>query len=719
MDELELLLQQQRELQSRIEQKRQEIIERDLKLERERQEQEEKRRRELELEPRVLNVKDLNLHNQVGVELISRPDIMSVIRSFSTGTWQFGGRNWKVQYDKFVEEYWFNLGIWNSLRDSLSRLPNVTFTYAKKGLEEKIEEKLNAPNWHIGINNKYIILTPRFDSAANITRAIPGLKHDNDRLLAPLAEAPRVWEIFEPISGVVYTDEARDFIANEVSRQLTVDAIILRGENPEISERINYASDIKLRPFQEVGVTFADVAQSCIIADEMGLGKTIQGVSIALLHDLQLNVVVCPANLKANWMAKIKEYTGYDAYPLTGRLPQKSDIIHLVTNRPKWIVLNYELVGGKVTMDVPGSKGATVDRFMWAEVINALKPQLLLIDEGHYIKDMGSARSRGVRTLKADRIIFLTGTPVINRPGELFPMLTMIRPEMFTSKEAFLWQYTVDGVRPRNIDQLQKILKGIMIRRTKKDVLKDLPPINRIYETHELSVRATELYNKVLRGVYERVAAFDPRGIGGDTQKVPTILAQITRLKQVCAIDSANFTVELAQEMVDSNDETKVLVYSHFKAVAYNIYRQLNENNEALCFIERSGRSFDAVSNPDRYRLVREFTNDPRKKFLIVTEGTAAEGLDITAASKVIFNDLFWTPKGHQQSEGRAYGRLNDPHPIDSYYVIANAKIIKWIQELLKLKMDIIEQVVDGVEAARQYEESIVKELIRRIKGEM
>jgi SNF2 family DNA or RNA helicase len=131
-------------------------------------------------------------------------------------------------------------------------------------------------------------------------------------------------------------------------------------------------------------------------------------------------------------------------------------------------------------------------------------------------------------------------------------------------------------------------------------------------------------------------------------------------MKQVCAIDKVEDTADLATELYDQTDESedrKVLIFSQYKAVAYAIYQRLADQG-ALCFVRRGEDSFITADNNERDALVQQFQNDPSIKYLIVTEKTAKEGHNITAAGHVIFNDLFWTPAAHEQGEGRAYGRL-------------------------------------------------------------
>jgi len=143
-------------------------------------------------------------------------------------------------------------------------------------------------------------------------------------------------------------------------------------------------------------------------------------------------------------------------------------------------------------------------RYLWAELVNLYQPDLVIIDEGHYIKTVDANRSLAVRSINCPEVVFLTGTPVLNRPGELWPMLTMIAPQTFPDYKTFLNQYTYNGKSARNVEELRTLLRPLMIRRLKKDVIKDLPPINRIREYTELGDKAKKLYQKVAGGAYTR-----------------------------------------------------------------------------------------------------------------------------------------------------------------------------------------------------------------------
>src|SRR5690606_9196439 len=225
------------------------------------------------------------------------------------------------------------------------------------------------------------------------------------------------------------------------------------------------------------------------------------------------------------------------------------------------------------------------------------------------------------------------------------------------------------------------------------DVMKDLPDKNRILQYYDLSPEGEKAYEDVLRGVYRVLKVFDPKGVGGAEMGIMQFIAEVTRLKQVCAGDSVDFTAELATDLADEDDENRILIFSHFKGVAHAIAQRLG--SEAVCTVKRSsdGSKFESLPVEERDRIFENARNNPNIRF-IVTTSAAKEGHNIEYCNKVIFNDLWWTSEDHRQAEDRAYGRISNPHPIDAHYVIADKSIVKWILELIELKSEIIEEVV-------------------------
>jgi len=643
-----------------------------------------------------------------------REDVVALLRTVE-------GRSYRGNRENMIP-----LNAWGGFEAKLKELPNVKILIAD-GVKKEMEWYLTAPTWSIELGKKHIECFAGPRAATHIVYNVPGAAWDAKRKMmqVPMTEGYKLYELLQDVEGVVWSDAASKFVIEQIDRRGRLDQIATMERGDKY--RDFKMGDIKLRPFQEVGCEFVDATGGrALVGYEMGLGKTIIALAYAVKNNLR-TVVICPASLKPNWAREVFKCTGQRAVVYAGGEPTQHDLVQALTKPPQYAIINYDIVGRKAEIKDRklGTEGyvheANQTRFFWVELINMMKPDLVIIDEGHYIKNMDSNRSKAVRQIKAPRVLCMTGTPVLNRPGELYPMLALLAPEQFPAYETFLTQYTHDGRTARNVEELRSVLRTVMIRRLKKDVVQDLPPINRMNKYHELSAKAERIYKRIEEGVYEMVAEYDAKGQSRE-MSVTNILVQIGRMKQVCAIDKVDDTADLASELYDQTDESeprKVLIFSQYKAVAYAIYQRLADQG-ALSFVRRGEDSFITADNNERDALVQQFQNDPNIKFLIVTEKTAKEGHNITAAGHVIFNDLFWTPAGHEQGEGRAYGRLSDLHTISSYYMITDMDgegIEEWIMELLASKMAMINEVIEGVESSR--DSSIAMELIQKMKEKM
>jgi len=455
-----------------------------------------------------------------------------------------------------------------------------------------------------------------------------------------------------------------------------------------------------------------------INATVMGLGKTPEEIAtcelIAMVKADARFLLVVPATLKINTLRQIKKFTGKQAHVFFNAQPSNQDIEEMLFGKAQYYIINYELLGRATEIKHKERKmvGNTFtdreDRYLWADLISAAKFDLISYDEAHKLKNVDSNRSKASRKIQYQNVMFMTGTPVINRPGELWPMLNIIDPKQFPYYETFIRQYTYDGKTARNTEELRELLKPIMIRHTKEDVYgENLPLKNRIYEYSELSEKAQKIYDRVLAGIWV--------DLSGVHVSVTSILAQITRLKQICTIDKLDSVAEKAIELYDSvvDDPNvkhkKVIIFTQWKAAANSLRKKLGGECHMIT-------GLPDMSLEKRMEIVDKFQKDDTP-FLVDTTLAAAEGLDITAAGTVIFADLLWTPAGHEQAEDRAYMRNNDPHGIDAYYLIKQNSIEEWIMELLDLKTEVIGEVVEGVKASRDV--SIANELISKLRQEM
>jgi len=588
---------------------------------------------------------------------------------------------------------------------------------------------INAPAWIIRRHTRSILVKP--NPVTNATGYYVGLNNEEKKLyfydipgrewngnakgyLIPLSEGWRLYALTEGLPSKVVKWEGDELIKE------VIDEFNKRARLKDIHSAKDSTYDVefpgdpnfKTRAHQRVALEFIDlVGGRALVAYGMGTGKTAISIGRALATGAQKVVVVVPGSLKKNWERHIKNLTGEHPFVMKGRVPDEYDVRNLMIKKPRWVIINYEIL--RSYNDVEIESGATQKRNLWVELLNMYEPDLIIVDEAHYMKNPSSAQSKAIRSLQAKDMLALTGTPVLNRPGELWPVLNWMRPEMFPAYETFLRQYGA-GRSVYNTEKLRSLLESVMIRRTKDDVWENLPSINRITHAHELSDRAKKLYTKILTGIYEEMAEYDAQGLGGDVRRVKNILAKIILMKKVCAADKVETTADLATEIVDEGEGekyNKVLIFSQFKGAAFSIHQRLADQG-SLCFVSRTRDGFKTANDVERDRLVQQFQEDPRIKYLVVTEKTAKEGHDITQAGTVIFNDLFWTPAAHQQGEARAFHRMIDPHGGNVYYIQAVDTIEDWIVELLGIKQNTIDAIVEG----KGIDYSIQDELMERLK---
>lgn len=482
-----------------------------------------------------------------------------------------------------------------------------------------------------------------------------------------------------------YTDVAEAALEVEQKKKAAQQNI---AEKKDSEIEVHFLNDCKLRPFQKVGIEFAANANgNAIIADGTGLGKTWQAIGLCEYLERPA-IVVCPASVKENWRREIKRLTGHDAYVCKSTEPGQWDVEMFAKGTFKYVIMNYDILGKGFPI---GEGKEKIIRYFWADVIRETGTyKQMIFDEAHKIKNTSANRTKATLHLGDDmNYLFLTATPVLNRPRELYSPLRLIRPGQYLSEQHFLENYMWSDGHVRNVEHLRQTLSTILIRRKREDVQKDLPPIERIYDWYELTEEAMIRYQAALEGLYTTLAEFDPEGTRNNIF-IEGILAQITRLKQIVAQDKVDRIAELATELVDSEEgegKGKVVIFSGFKPVVRAIHKRLG--HESVCFD-------GDVPPADRQPIVDQFQNDPKIKFLVATGQTAGEGLTMTAGGYVIFSDFGWTPAYHQQCEGRIYGRLNEAHGAISYYIVGINTIEEWIQELLAKKLKIIEQIVEG-----------------------
>ena len=461
---------------------------------------------------------------------------------------------------------------------------------------------------------------------------------------------------------------------------------------PEAAVRSAVALAEGLFPHQIEGVAFLLGRRRAILADDMGLGKTRQ--SIVSLHHLAPaapRLVVCPASVKRNWAREIALVTP-DASILVieGTAP--------VPLTAEWVIVNYDILGRHFDdlLHVP-----------WAA---------LVFDEAHYLKNHTSARSKLSRQLTtaaaaatpALAVQLLTGTPLTSRPRDLFVLLQLAAHPLGRSFLSFAKRYCAAekgeyGWKTggaSNVEELTVQLHGVMLRRSKDDVLA-LPPKLRTWLPVEVppgtGVRAIKKVFELLAGKDERPA--QSRDV--EFRRRGKLLAFLVEVRQALAAAKAAATIDFVRGAIDQGE--KVIVFSCFEIPIQKLAAEFGDTAVVV-----TGKTPAAMRQP----LVDRFQNDADVRVFAANIIAGGTGLNLTAATQVVFNDLDWVPTNHWQAEDRAY-RIGQTRTVNVTYFVARNTIDDFVQAVLETKASLINAIVEGSALAPDSGGDVLDELQR------
>lgn len=479
-------------------------------------------------------------------------------------------------------------------------------------------------------------------------------------------------------------------------------------------------------PYQIQGAEFLYSMKRAILADEMGIGKTLQAI-LAALKANEPTLVICPANLKINWAREIADQD-IDA---DIRVIDPGDQIHAYAtgNGSKWLIINYDILGKYKT-----------------EKLRALLPyKTLIVDEGHSIKETQTKRTKETLELaeSAENIYLITGTPILNRPIELYALLKIVRHPIADNwykyayrfcgaykREVKRWVYNhethkkeleirrfMDVSGASNLDQLRKELQKVYLRRTKKEVLKQLPPKN----VQTIFTDLEEPYKEKYTTAWERYISYIERikdelvqELGSEAsynKKLKNLesskhLVEIQKLRQITsAAKVRKVTADAFREVQLGN---KVLIFTSYTYTLDQLKRILAHNKVKLVTLSGTTKS------NARQTAVDKLQEDPDVKVFIGNIKAAGVGITLTKAHKVFFIDTEWTPALNEQAEDRAH-RIGQTKNVEIRYYVVKETIDEDVQLALDYKKGIINAILGESDVANfKREESVAKEVLRR-----
>jgi len=438
----------------------------------------------------------------------------------------------------------------------------------------------------------------------------------------------------------------------------------------------HFGNGKKMMPFQKAGLVFAEVTGgNCMIADSMGLGKTVEALSYLAAHPgMRPAVIVCPASLKLNWQREAQAWleTGDRIEIINGGKAREFDFGADI------VIINYDILK------------------KWTQALQSINPEVIIFDESHSLKTKKAARSKAAKELAATvpHKILLTGTPVLNRPAELWHQLQIIDPFGYPDKRFFQWhkryadakqlhfgRKTVwDFTGASNIDELAASLKTIMIRRTKEQVLPELPAKRR--QTIKIPIDNRAEYKRADK---EFVAWLTEQKGAEAAERASNVeqLAKIEYLRQIAVRGKMKQALAWIENFMESGE--KLVVFATHKETIHALEREYG-----TMAVKIDG----SVSSEKRQDAVDRFQNDPNVRLFIGNIQAAGVGITLTAASDVVFLELGWTPALHDQAEDRCH-RIGQENAVNIYYLLAEATIDATISAMLESKREVIDQITE------------------------
>ena len=423
-----------------------------------------------------------------------------------------------------------------------------------------------------------------------------------------------------------------------------------------INQTSNKETRAKLFPYQKEGLDFLHASGGrALLCDSPGLGKSFMSLAYVEESNQSKVLIVSPASVSYMWEELIgKLLPGWSRVVVEG-YTKKFD------TKARIIICSYNVFTNRVYE------------------LKEMGFSLVIFDEIHNLSNINAKRSKAARVLLSENIIGLSGTPFLNRPVELYPLLNLIQPHVWNNywkyvhtfcdaKKDYFGHWDVKGAS--NLPELKKRIEHIMLRRTKDDVLKDLPGLTKNYLPYLPQEKSLV---KTYQEAYE-VAKAMPSSVS------PRI--RILEMRKVVGLMKVKPAMELAEDiLVDSG---KVVLFAIHKDVVAQLEEGLKKYNVVKIVGDTPQR--------DRNDIVNRFQSDPEVRVAIISEA-GGEGINLFAASNLIFVEREWNPGKEIQIMGRIY-RIGQTNPVSIYYIIAKNTIDERIHRLIEKKAEVLGQVI-------------------------
>lgn len=498
-----------------------------------------------------------------------------------------------------------------------------------------------------------------------------------------------------PVNRTLYLEQLINGMNGTSITRNTEYKEIIDGLNKNVldeDEKIPNELEGILRPYQITGFKWLKTLDKYkfggILADDMGLGKTIQIISILLDYKINSNenkssIVVSPSSLALNWKNEIEKFAPeLNVKVIRGIAEERKEIINQI-EKYDVIITSYDLL--KRDIDVYKEKNYNF--------------KFIIADEAQYLKNNNTKNAKAIKQLNSETRFALTGTPIENSLAELWSIFDLIMPGYLFDYKKFKSMYEIAIVKDEDKETMQKLkmlIEPFILRRTKKEVLTELPEKTITVLNNEMEEEQRKIYLSYL--VQAKQELQDVISINGYEKSQIKILAALTRLRQICChpslfmedYNSGSSKLEQCMEIIEDgiNAGHKILLFSSYTSMFEIIEKELKDRE--IKYFKLTG----STKVDERIELVDEFNRNKEISVFLISLKAGGTGLNLIGADMVIHYDPWWNISAENQATDRAY-RIGQKNNVQVYKLITKDSIEEKIYEMQQRKAELMDNVLD------------------------
>lgn len=460
-----------------------------------------------------------------------------------------------------------------------------------------------------------------------------------------------------------------------------------------------------LRPYQKIGFnwlsTIVNYKFGGLLADEMGLGKTLQIISLLLARKEKMqnqlpSLIVAPASVIYNWQAEVKKFAPSLNVALLDGTKKERERLLLDAKKYNLLISSYQ----SLNRDLEAYQNLIFD--------------VEVIDEAQNIKNQQSVTAKTVKVIKAHHKLALTGTPIENKLSELWSIFDYLMPGFLGSYPDFRKKYELPIVKEQDKeaeDQLANMIIPFILRRLKKDVLRDLPDKDEEIVPVKMNKKQADLYNMQTQKI---IAQLNGQGDEDFKRSRFQILAQITKLREICCDPHLLYenyhgksnkliaTIELIKNNLANGH--KILLFSQFTAMLDILHENLARLRLPLFTITGS------TPKTKRQEQIQKFNQMAQPGVFLISLKAGGTGINLTGADVVIHYDPWWNLAAEKQATDRAH-RIGQKHSVKIYKMVTEDSIEERIIALQQKKAELADIILqnDQIADATMSKDDLIK----------